>query len=60
MCKEKIPSLSTQDSNLGGNKEILCPFCHHTAATASSDANGHIGIVCENCGQFFIVDLENI
>jgi transcription elongation factor Elf1 len=60
MCKEKTPSLSPQDSTFGGGKEILCPFCHHTALTASSDAKGHIGIVCENCGQFFILDLAEI
>lgn len=60
MCKGKITSLPPQNSNLEDGKKILCPFCHHAAATASSDAKGHIGIECENCGQFFIVDLDEI
>ncbi len=60
MCKGKTTPLPPQDANFEDGKEILCPFCHHAAATASSDSKGHIGIVCENCGQFFIVDLAEI
>lgn len=59
MYKGKNNSFDPQNSNLEGGREILCPFCHHTALTVSSDAEGHIGIECENCGQFFIADLAN-
>ena len=50
MCKGKTTPLPPQDANFEDGKEILCPFCHHAAATASSDSKGHIGIVCENGG----------
>ena len=33
MYKGKNNSFDPKNSNLEGGREILCPFCHHTALT---------------------------